>query len=274
MSHHDDGIEDIEFDILRNMQDVLFGPTAGYIADSVAELPERRRANIVRICKLALGRLGDAVSDPGEIPPRVIGMFLNHGGYVRDAVSSRYWAGLLVCARSANPMDDRAARWMGLLSRLGEYELRTHYLFYSSLRLLLMRDRDPAKIDFHGDRFRLATFVPMHFYMEAMGFNQDEIDRMPRIQSTILHAIGQELLVDGSNSGPDHYLKREFATSATGAIRGEGMVFTPSLLGIRLYLWVFGYRDADERFLLDPRLDCAVDGVPAAVGYSGLVYGE
>ncbi len=58
----------------------------------------------------------------------------------------------------------------------------------------------------------------------------------------------------------------------TGAIQGEGIVFTPAVLGVRLFLWAFGYRDADERFLLDPRVECAIEGVPKLVEYSGLVY--
>lgn len=272
MSHADGGMEEIEVDILQNMLRIIFGDSAGYIGDAVEKMPERRRANVVRICKIALKRLGDAVSDPGDVPPRVIGMLLNEGSFIRDRVASEYWGGLLACARGKNPRDDRAARWMHMLSRLGEYELRSHYLFYSSMRFWMMQHREPAKVDFGGKTMNFATFLPGHFYIVGMDFNEDEITRMPRIISSILYSLGQEHLVSGSNQGPDHYLNSEFRTNTTGVIRGEGIVFTPGVLGVRLFLWAFGYKDADERFLLDPRVQCAIEGVPQVVEYSGLVY--
>lgn len=271
---HNAGMEDIEADILRNMLRVLFGDTADYIGEAVAEMPERRRANVVRIAKIALRRLGDAISDPGEIPPRVIGCLLGDGSYCQGVVASEYWAGLLACARTPNPRDDRAARRMKMLARLGEYQIRSHYLFYSSLRLLLMNFREPAKVDFENDRLRLSAFIPAGYYILAMDHNKDEIARMPKLVSDVLHGLGQELLLDGSNTGSDDYLKSRFKTDATDVIRGEGIVFAPSVAGIQLYLWAFGVRDADTRYFLDPRLDCLIPGVQMGVEESGLVYKE
>ena len=272
MSHQDGGMEEIEADILHNMLTVLFGQTSEYIGSAIVDMPERRRANVVRICKIALKTLANSISDPGEIPPRIIGQLLGPGSYVRDHVASHYWAGVLAGSRTVNPHDDRAARWLHVLSRLGEYELRGHYLFYSSMRHHIMNTRQPAKIDFHEDRFHLATFIPAHFYIVAMNYNDDEITRMPRLISSVLYSLGQEVLVDGSNSGADHYLMQHFKSSTTGTIRGEGIVFVPSVLGVRLFLQAFGYRDADERFLLDPRFEGKIPDVPEVVQFSGLVY--
>ena len=273
MSHdHASGMGGIEADILRNMLQVLFGDTAAYVGGAVAEMPEARRANVVRICKIALRKLGDGVSDAGEVPPRVIGCLLGDGSYCRDIAASEYWGGLVACSRSANPRDDRAARRLKMLARLGEYQIRSHYLFYSTLRLLLMHFREPAKIDFEENRLRLATFVPAGYYILAMDYNRDEISRMPKLISDVLYGLGQELLLEGSNTGADHYLKTVFTTNVTDVIRGEGIVFTPSVAGIQLYLWAFGVRDADSRYFLDPRLDCLIDGVQMGVEESGLVY--
>lgn len=272
MSYDHNGLEEIETDILHNMLKVLFGETALYVGDKVAAMPERRRANVVRICKIALRRLGDAVSDPGEVPPRVIGCLLEDGSYCRDLVASEYWGGFVACSRGPNPRDDRAARRLKILSRLGEYQIRSHYLFYSSLRLLIMNFREPAKTDFEGDLMHLATFIPAGYYILAMDYNKDEISRMPRLISDVLYGLGQELLLGGSNTGTDEYLKTQFKTNVTNIIRGEGIVFTPSLAGIQFYLWAFGVRDADPRYILDPRLDSVIPGVQMGVEESGLVY--
>lgn len=272
MSHADGGMEEIEADILRNMLQVLFGESAAYIGDAVETMPERRRANVVRLCKIALKRLGAAVSTPAEIPPRVVGLLLNEGSFIRGTVSSEYWGGALSCARGPNPRDDRAARWLHLLSRLGEYELRSHYLLYSSMRVNVMLYRDPGNIDFNGDTMGIATFIPLQHYIAAMDYNQDETERVHYLNSAMLYSLGQEHLVGGSNRGPEEYLREQFRTNATDIIKGDGIVFAPSLLGTRLFLTAFGRADVDERFILDPGLDCAVDGVPVVVNDSGLVY--
>ncbi|MCD8352445.1 MAG: hypothetical protein LUC93_17715 [Planctomycetaceae bacterium] len=273
MAHDHSGMEEIEADILRNMLSALLGESVHYVGDAVADMPERRRANVVRICKIALKRLGVAVAEPGSVPPRVVDCLLGPGSYVQDAVSSAYWGGILACARSVNSLDDRAARKMHMLGRLGEYDLRSHYLFYTTLRLLLINTRNTHTVDFE-DRFHLATFIPAGYYILAMDYNRDEITRMPRLISEMLYALGQEFLVDGSNTGSDEYLRTQFTKNTTGAIRGEGIVFAPAVMGIQLFLWAFGRRDEDLRAILDADLDCRIEGIQMGVDEAGLIYKE
>jgi hypothetical protein len=264
-------MENIEADILKNMLSALLGEGAAHVGDAVADMPERRRANVARICNIALRRLDVTVADPGSVPPRVIDCLLGHGSYVQSPVSSEYWGGVLSCSRSVNPMDDRAARRLHMLSRLGEYDLRSHYLFYSTLRLLLINTRNPAAVDFE-DRFHLATFIPAGYYILAMDYNRDEIGRMPRLISDVLYSLGQEFLVDGSNTGSDDYLRSQFTKHAPGVIRGEGIVFAPSVLGIQLFQWAFGGCDLGTADFLDPDFDCRIDGVQMGIDEAGLVY--
>lgn len=274
MTHADGGMEEIEADILRNLLRTLLGEGERYVGDAVERMPEPRRANVVRICNVALKRLGDKIHQPGEVPPAAVACLLNEGSYCRDTVGSEYWGGVLACARSQNPRDDRAARRLKLLGRLGEYALRSHYHFYSALRLLLINTRSHTKIDFENNRFNLVTFIPAGYYILAMDYNRDEITRMPRIISDVLYALGQEFLVDGSNTGSDTYLRTQFTKNTTGAIRGEGIVFSPSLIGIQLFLWAFGHRDAAHAFFVDPNLACRIEGVQMGVDEAGLVYKE
>lgn len=272
MSHaNHSGMEEIEADILRNMLTALLGESVAYVGDAVEKMPERPRANVVRICTIALRRLGVAVAEPGSVPPRAVGCLLGPGSYVQDPVSSEYWGGVLACARSANPSDDRAARRMQLLSRLGEYDLRSHYLIYSTLRLLLINTRDPEKVDFE-DRFHLATFIPAGYYILAMDYNRDEISRMPRLISDMLYSLGQEFLVDGSNTGSDEYLHTQFTKNTTDAIKGEGIVFAPSVMGVQLFLWAFGRPDCEPAAFLDADFDCRIDGVQMGIDEAGLIY--
>jgi hypothetical protein len=268
---HLHGPEEIESEISRNLFSILLGQTAPYIGDAVDNMSERRRANIARICTLALKRLGNRVSDPGEVPPRVIGCLLSDGSYCQDRLASEYWAGLVACSRTANPADDRVVRRLKLLSRLSLHQIRTHYLFYATLRRLLMPTRDPAKVDFESKRYRMATFIPAWSYLQAMAFTENETKKMSVLASDALVGLGVDLLLDGSNTGTEEYLKRFFKTDA---IRGEGLVLAPSLMGLQLFLWAFGALDRDAVHYLNATFDCAVEGIPEYCAEAALVYGD
>ncbi len=228
---------------VQGMLNALCGANADYVGDALDLMPERRRGNVDRICRVALRRLGDAIAEPGLVHPRVIDCLLTDGSQVVDAVAAEYWGGLLACARSANERDDRAARRMKTLSRLGEYDIRSHYLFY--------------------------TTIPAGYYILAMDYNRDEIARCPRIVSDMLVSLGMEYLVDGSNTGSDEYLKQHFTSRA---IRGEGIVFSPGIQGVQLLLWAFGYRDRPHGFFVDDAFNCRIEGVAMGVDEAGLIY--
>lgn len=269
MPHHNQDLEKIETDISRNMLAVLLGESALYVGEAVEDMPERRRANVARICTLALKRLGDRVSDPGDVPPRVVGRLLADGSFCEDRVASEYWAGLLVCSRTANPGDDRVIRRLDILGKMSSHQIRTHYLFYGTLRRLLMAGRNPADVDFESKRYRMATFVPAQSYLAAMAFTDAEARKMSILASDVLVGLGIDLLLDGSNTGTADYLGKFFKTNV---IRGEGIVFSPSLMGVQLFLWAFGALDRDAVHYLNPVFDCAIPGLPDFIEGSALVY--
>lgn len=254
-----------------SMLAAILGANADYVGGALDAMPERRRGNVARICRVALRRLGEGIAEPGAVHPRVIHSLLTDGSHVVDVVAAEYWGGLLACARGLNGRDDRAARRMKTLARLGEYDIRSHYLFFTTLRLLLRHHRKGAQIAFEDEkaRFRLATFIPAGYYILAMDYNKDEISHMPRIVSDMLISLGMEYLVDGSNSGSDEYLKQHFTSPV---IRGEGIVFTPGVQGVQLMLWAFGRRDMPHMFFLDDAFDPRIAGVVMGVDEAGLIY--
>lgn len=260
---------------VQGMLAALCGANADYVGGALDSMPERRRENIGRICRIALRRLGTGIAEPGAVHPRVIGCLLGDGSFVTDAVAAEYWGGVLACARVADGKEDRAARKMKTLARLGVNDIRTHYHFFTALRLLLRhrhgKGMNVGAINFDDKdaRFRLATFIPAGFYILAMDYNRDEIERMPRIVSDVLVSLGMEFLVDGSNTGSDEYLKKFFPPKA---IHAEGMVFTPGIQGIQLLLWAFGRRDRPHAFFLDDAFDCRIEGVQMGVDEAGLVF--
>lgn len=268
-AHAGSGPDDIESDIARNMFKVLFGESALYVGDGFNVLPERRRANVVRIADSAIRRLGARIADPGRVPPRIVGAILSGGSYCDDRLACEYWGGIVAASRSPDRSDDRGLRLLKLLDRLTLHQIRTHFLLYATLRRLLMTRASPGEIDFENRRYRMAVFVPAASYLAGMGFGGPETFAAPELIDDALSGLGMEALLDGSNYGAEEYLKRFFKT---GVIRGEGIVFAPSIPGIRLFLRGAGAGGEDLRSYAEAGPQCAVDGVPAFLEGSGLVY--
>jgi hypothetical protein len=244
------------------------GDDARYLEKEVAAMSASRLSNIERICRLAVRHVGNAMSRPGSVPPRVAGCLLADGSFVRDPLVAVYWAGVLAGSRTDSPDDDRGVRRLKLLARLATRHIHAHYLFYGTLRRLLA-DRNPSDVDFDGKRYRMAVFVPARALVLDLAFLPDEQPRLGQLLFDILNGLGGELLLDGSNTGSEEYLKRFFKTEV---IRGEGVVYAPSLAGVHFFLWAFAAGDAGNAYFLSPDLRCAVEGVPGHLEGAAMVY--
>lgn len=254
----------------RDLLTVVLGDGAGHLGGEPEALSPPRRANLVRVCETAIRRLGDRVSDPGGVHPRALPHLFGDASCSGDPVAIAYRGGVLAASRTANPDDDRGVRRMALLSRLTTQQMRAHYLFYSTLRRLLAANPKPGAMDFDSKRYRMATFVPGYHFVQAMGMAGGAAN-MGQMVTDILTGLGLELLLDGSNMGSESYLKKFFQTDA---IRGEGIVFAPSVAGLQLFLWAFGAADANQGLFLAPEFECAVDGLPSVIEGAALVYSD
>lgn len=253
---------------LPEMLSVLFGSSTGYIADELERLSQPRGANIIAIARTAYRRLGDAVSNPGSIPANLAGALIADGSFCHDPLAQTYWGGILASSRTTPPRDDRGIRLLRLLSRLGVYQIRTHYLFYATLRGLLL-ERGIDQTDFESRRYLMAVFAPADGYMRAMEFDEPELKIVNTLASDALLGLGDENLLDGSNTGSAEYLK-SFYESRT--IQGDGIAYQASLLGIRFFLWAFGAGGKDSNHMLVPNFRCAIDGVPDRIAGSAMIY--
>lgn len=246
---------------LHDILALLFGPSVDYVGAELASLSNERRANMTDICTIALKLLGDRVVVPAEIPPRILGCLVEDGSFCEEHLTKTYWGGIIASSRSACRHDDRGLRRLKLLGRLSTYQIRSHYFFYATLRSIIMGPPAATGVDFDAKRYRMATFVPAVSYLKAMGFDELEVMNMAAIVTDSLAGLGAELLLDGSNTGSEAYLKRFFKHG----IAGEGIVYAPSVLGVQLFLWAFGMGDRDLAYMADPAFDCRVEGAPACM---------
>ncbi len=254
--------------VSESMLSVLFGSSAEYVVHELSCLSRPRSANITAIVRIAYQRLGDAISKPAAIPANILGALVADGSFCRDPLAQLYWAGIIASSRTTPPRDDRGIRLLGLLSRLSIYQIRTHCLFYRTLRTLLLA-RNIDRADFESRRYLMAVFAPADGYMQTMAFDEAELAMVNTLASDALLGLGDENLLDGSNTGSAEYLKT-FYESRT--IHGDGIAYQPSLLGIRFFLWAFGAGEKDSNHMLYPNFHCEVDGIPDAIPGAAMIY--
>ena len=85
---------------------------------------------------MAEERLGAKIDTPGEVAPKVLKAVLDEGSFSNSVLSIEYLGGILASSRTEQGRDDRGARIAKMVNSLSNYQLRCHYLVYSSIRSL------------------------------------------------------------------------------------------------------------------------------------------
>ena len=236
----------------------LLGPTADYLGEGLRDLTRRRGESIGRIFSNASTKLGSQLDEPGQVPPRVLKTVLNEGSYCEDPVALEYFGGVLASSRTERGRDDRGARVAKVVDNLSTYQLRTHYLIYSSIANLFATSGRRFGTD--QDRAQMQVFLPLEGYANAMGFSQEEWNN-PQIMNHVWHGLMSDGLIEGRwQFGDQRSLRSIFAGAPS-----DGIVCHPSALGAELFLWALGHGNVPLEHLLSGTLDATIEGLPDGV---------
>ena len=236
----------------------LLGPTADYLGEGLRDLTRRRVESIERIFSNASTKLGSQLDEPGQVPPRVLKTVLNEGSYCEDPVALEYFGGVLASSRTERGRDDRGARVAKVVDNLSTYQLRTHYLIYSSIANLFATSGRRFGTD--QDRAQMQVFLPLEGYANAMGFSQEEWNN-PQIMNHVWHGLLSDGLIEGRwQFGDQRSLRSIFAGAPS-----DGIVCCPSALGAELFLWALGHGNVPLEHLLSGTLDATIEGLPDGV---------
>jgi hypothetical protein len=237
----------------------LLGPTAEYLGEGLQEFTKRRLENIGRIFNNAEKKLGDRINTKGEVPPRVLKEVINEGSFWDDELATEYFGGILASSRTELGRDDRGARLAKILDGLSTYQIRTHYLIYSSIKQLFSKSNLPFNME---GRPKMQVFLPFSGYTPAMDFNESEQQQLSQLLNHIFFGLAAEDLINDSfwQYGPKDNIKKVYAEAQDG-----GIVCGPSALGAELFLWAFGCADQPLEFIFHGTLLCDVIGLPSVV---------
>lgn len=243
----------------------LLGPTADYLGNGLKDFTEKRAVAVGRIFSSAQAKLGDKVSSPGEVPPKVLKTVLNEGSYSTDQLAVEYFGGILASARTEDGRDDRSARLAKAVDSLSTYQLRGHYLIYASVRNLFATAGLPFNMK---GRPKMRMFISIQDFVAAMDLSLKEQSQLSQLIPHVFFGLAGDSLIESAwQYGP-----KEHMLTVTPKATGDGIVCQPSALGAELFLSAFGKADENLDHIFSPELVVALDGVPS--GFVGAVATE
>ena len=236
----------------------LLGPTAGYLGDGLKDFTQKRMENIGQIFKKADEKLGDKREKPGAIPPKVLKTIMNDGSFNDDSLAVEYFGGVLASSRTELGRDDRGARMAKLVDSLSTYQLRTHYLIYSTIRETF---QDKGYLFNMDDRPKMEIFFPFWNYAQAMSFTSEEL----RSNDAFLRHIFFGLSNDGLIEANFQYGSAEHMKKKVPAANDGGIICQPSALGAELFLWALGCGNHGLDYIFSKECQPSVEGMPNTV---------
>jgi hypothetical protein len=212
----------------------ILGPTADLAGTGLKEWTEKRVATVRRIFEHA-GEIQGEKTIEGGVPPRVLRDVLNEGSLRDDDVSVSYYGGILASSKSGVSRDDRGAYFTGLVDRLTSYQLRGHFILYSIVRSIFKGQ--PHNLNDGAGRSACQTFVPLAAYLGAMQPEPNE--SFEALLNHVLFGLQKEKLIeDQFQFGSQADMAKHLPGAPT-----TGFLFSPSALGVNLFLWAAGQRD-------------------------------
>lgn len=231
----------------------LLGPTAEYFGKEIESFAKKRAENIGRILKKAIKILGPKIDEPGQVHPKLLKGLILEGSFCDDELTAEYYGGILASSRTGVSRDDRGASFLEQVSHLSFYQVRTHFICYTVLKILFQGTQlNPGIPD---GRYNMKTYIPDSDYIRSMAFKENNEDS----ESCRVHSItglnSRHRLLSGSYIGDPDYLSQN---SPLDTFPESGLLFEPSLLGIELYLWATGNGHFLCESFLNPELSIEV----------------
>lgn len=250
--------------LLQDSFNRLLGPTADNAGESLRDFVKDPKNSQVVIklentLNIAKKRLGDRISEPGQIPLRVARTILTEAAYSESEIVTQYLGGVLASSRTPDGRDDRGVKIAEIVTGLSSYQLRAHYLIYSTLSHLLFGtphsfrrtyQHKSLQVGFLGERF-----------IEAMDMTESEQENH-QIWSHIFDGLIREHLLSSDGVGlMEHHHMPEIKTPRF--VNDVDLICQPTPLGAELFLWAFGHSDKNLDFIFSQRFE--IDGVPSFI---------
>jgi len=233
----------------------ILGPTTEYIGEGLKDLTKRRIDNVGKIFRSAEEKLGDDINEPGTIPPKVLNVVINDGSFNDDDLALEYMGGVLASSRTKTGRDDRGARISRTINNMSCYQLRAHYLIYSTISQLFKG----SDYDFRREhRGRMEIFVPFSSFSKAMDFSEEEFLQSEMLTSHIIFGLFSDSLIEKDFLfGDSNFIHPRYPQATE-----SGAICIPSVLGAELFMWAFGAGKKNLNHMFKNNFSAKMEDVP------------
>tara|TARA_B100001094_G_C18195576_1_gene810570 strand:+ start:2581 stop:3366 length:786 start_codon:yes stop_codon:yes gene_type:complete len=233
----------------------ILGSSAVYFNQ---DLSPQRLENVNRILLKTQEKFLECTKQKGQIPPKMVRSLINEGSFADDKVAIDYFAGILASSRNKIGRDDRGISMAKLVDNLSCYQLRSHFLIYSTIRSKFKDKRYHFEFD---DCERMEIFLPTFFYAKAMKMNKDEFNQVNNLAMHSIQGLANHNLIDKNFyfGYPEHhhqYFK---------GFDFEGIICQPTKFGVQLFLWAFGAGNENIEFLFHEKFKPKIKGLPGKI---------
>ena len=236
----------------------ILGPTADYLGGELKEFTEKRIENVGKIFSNAEKKLGNKLDSPGQVPPKVLKVIINEGSFSDDNITVDYFGGVLASSRTEIGRDDRGSRLGKIIDNFSTYQIRTHYLIYSTISEIFLNSENSFGLS--ENRRKMQLFIPFRGFFYAMEFTRNEWDD-PQILHHIFHGLSTDGLIENNWAFGNPKDLKPILHNAPGA----GIICSPSVLGVELFLWAFGHGDQSLEFLLTGSFSTEIKGISKSI---------
>jgi len=232
----------------------LLGPTADYLGNGLRDLTQKRAENVARIFQRAEAKLSKEKHDTGSVPPKVLKTIINDGSYNDDDIAVEYFGGVLASSKTELGRDDRGARIAKHVDEMSTYQLRTHFLIYSTIKHLF---KDKGFLFNMNDRVKMEVFIPFSQYSHLMEFTNEELAKADTLLRHTLFGLANDGLIENNFQ----YGSKDSMVKRVPKAEFDGFVCQPSALGAELYLWAFGEGDKPLNYIFNSSFIPVIDGI-------------
>ncbi len=213
----------------KDLASKILGPTCSYMGEGFKELAQDCTENIKKIFLSADKKLSLDMADKGSVPPSVLKGVLSEGSFCDDPIGIEYFGGVLASSKTEDSIDNRGASINALISRLSNYQLRAHYIFYCCFKHVYKNSK--VNPDVRADLLKMEIYIPFNFFCRNLESSNDSIF------SHLINGLSKEDLIGPSYASN---AKRILNSNENYSFPEEGLLTPLSLAGIELFLWAHG----------------------------------
>jgi hypothetical protein len=215
----------------------LLGPLFDEIAEDWRNrYSDYRIGNLNRIGRNAQAKVGGEIEADGVVPTRVALRLMEEGSWCEAPVMMEYFGGILAASRSADGDDDRGAAWASLVGRLSTFDIYLHYLAYDAIRRVF-KGQDDLNFGIDTTRHTSRVYLPGSEIFAAMKVEDSEENWTDVLYPSMNALLRENLLGDEHAGGNDTFMRDQRGID----VDGSGILVTPSVPGLELFLWAHGH---------------------------------